>query len=67
MPGFVEDLASLFIKDIGLKGFFFFWFGIRLILDSQEMNWEILPPLLFFGRAWEESMLIFLYTFSRIH
>lgn len=66
MLGFVEDLASLFIKDIGLKGVFF-WFGIRLILDSQEMNWEILPPLLFFGRAWEGLMLIFLYTFNRIH
>ena len=36
MPGFVEDLASLFIKDIGLKGFCLF--GIRLRLSSEKMN-----------------------------
>ena len=47
VPGFVEDLASLFIKDIGLKSFCLF--GIRLRLSSEKMNGKF--SLLFYFLA----------------
>ena len=61
--------ASMFIRGISLILFFvasLSGFGIWVMLIMYHVFGRV-PPLLFFGRIWEDLVLILFWMFGRIH